>query len=62
MKCLLRIKPDIANIKNNEGQTAYDIALEKDYQLCAELVRLIQSLPPLLIPALISSNPRPQFF
>ena len=40
MKCLLRIKPDIANIKNNEGQTAYDIALEKDYQFCAELVRL----------------------
>ena len=38
MKLLLRTKPDIAHIKNNEGQTALDIATEKGYQLCAELV------------------------
>ena len=39
MKLLLRTKPDIAHIKNNEGHTALDIATEKGYQLCAELVR-----------------------
>ncbi|XP_045181837.2 arf-GAP with SH3 domain, ANK repeat and PH domain-containing protein 2-like isoform X2 [Mercenaria mercenaria] len=39
MKCLLRTKPDIANIKNDAGVTAYDIAQENDYQLCAELAK-----------------------
>jgi len=38
MKCFLRTKPDIAHVKNNGGQTALDIALENDFQLCAELV------------------------
>jgi ankyrin repeat protein len=38
MKCVLRLKPDIANMKNSKGQTAYDIALENGFQFCAELV------------------------
>lgn len=43
MKCLLRIKPDIANMKNNAGLTALDIAQEHDYQLCAELLKAAMS-------------------
>ncbi|WAR15867.1 ASAP1-like protein [Mya arenaria] len=39
MKCLLRTKPDIAHIKNKGGHTALDIALENNFQLCAELLK-----------------------
>ena len=48
MKLLLRTKPDIAHIKNNAGQTALDIAAEKNYQLCAELVSISISYPVIL--------------
>ena len=44
MKLLLRTKPDIAHIKNSDGQTALDIATERNYQLCAELVSLTSVL------------------
>ncbi|KAL4217594.1 Arf-GAP with SH3 domain [Mactra antiquata] len=39
MKCLLRIKPDIAHIKNKDALTAFDIAKQNNFQFCAELLK-----------------------
>lgn len=40
MKLLLRVKSDLVPVKNADGQTALDIALEEGHDSCAELIRL----------------------
>ena len=40
MQLMLTAAPDIALTKNNEGQTAHDIAVAGNYQLCVELVSI----------------------
>ena len=38
LKLLLRVRPDLADIENLEGQTALDIAKEQNNDLCMELL------------------------
>ncbi|KAL3887945.1 hypothetical protein ACJMK2_000330 [Sinanodonta woodiana] len=39
MKCILRTKPDIISLKNAQGKTAMDVAVETNNQICAELLK-----------------------
>lgn len=38
MKLLLRVRPDLADIENGEGQTALEIAREMGNDTCVELL------------------------
>lgn len=38
MKLLLRLRQDLVDVENYEGQMAFDIAKDRHYDVCVELV------------------------
>ena len=46
MKLLLRLRPDLCEVENGDGQTALDIARQYDHQVCIDIVS------PLALPVL----------